>query len=610
MKQISTFQITGMTLSGFKSYNGPMELSFGNPTIVTGGNGKGKSSVADAIAFIITGLPFFGERGIDRLHCDDNGDLFLRMGFVDGEGQAHELTRTRRSSRMTVTFDGYEIRQLDLAEMFGEKDVFLSIFNPLYFIEELGDNGKNLLERYLPAVSHGEIMEKLSEDTRESLMGQEFLSPEGYLKRLREDIRELEETVIYLTGQKDLTGTQRRDNQESLSDLTEKLAALTSEMELLEQKRYADLSISQMKEQLVELSSRYDETAQDSGTAGQAEAAFAELHRRMGARGAEQYVSKFTDALADARATVNELATRYAKEMGYYKGFHPGISCPVCHRPVTEENLGEVQGDLKKVITAIVAEGRERKAQLEELQALDAESNAVFEQFKADDLQTLETQIQTLSSQNSAEAGSERNSELDRLRTDIQNLTATLEYGNLTQAEYDRLRGYDDKRRQFESDLAALQALTGKSGTDYEAQIKAAQDQVVHKKKLISGMALYLSKRAELTFSALRMNRVAISLYDVVKTTGEIKDTFRFTYNGRRYDRLSLSEKVRAGMEVSEMMKRLTGRNYPVFVDNMESVEDLANVRPTGQVIMAKLVPGAGLSVKGRSQASAPSKAA
>jgi DNA repair exonuclease SbcCD ATPase subunit len=610
VKQISTFQISGMTLSGFKSYNGPTELSFGNPTIVTGGNGKGKSSVADAIAFIITGLPFFGERGIDRLHCDDNGDLFLRMGFVDGEGQAHELTRTRRSSRMTVTSDGYEIRQLDLTEMFGEKDVFLSIFNPLYFIEELGDNGKNLLERYLPAVSHGEIMEKLSEDTRESLMGQEFLSPEGYLKRLREDIRELEETVIYLTGQKDLTETQRRENQESLSDLTEKLAALTSEMELLEQKRYADLSISQMKEQLVELSSRYDEAAQDSGTAGQAEAAVAELHRRMGARGAEQYVSKFTDALADARAAVNELATRYAKEMGYYKGFHPGISCPVCHRPVTEENLGEVQGDLKKVITAIVAEGRERKAQLEELQALDAKSNAVFEQFKADDLQTLETQIQTLSSQNSAEAGGERNSELDRLRTDIQNLTATLEYGNLTQVEYDRLRECDGERRQFESDLAALQTLTGKSGTDYEAQIKAAQDQVIQKKKLISGMALYLSKRAELTFSALRMNRVAISLYDVVKTTGEIKDTFRFTYNGRRYDRLSLSEKVRAGMEVSEMMKRLTGRNYPVFVDNMESVEDLANVRPTGQVIMAKLVPGAGLSVKGRSQASAPSKAA
>ena len=45
-------------------------------------------------------------------------------------------------------------------------------------------------------------------------------------------------------------------------------------------------------------------------------------------------------------------------------------------------------------------------------------------------------------------------------------------------------------------------------------------------------------------------------------------------------------------------MKRLTGRNYPVFVDNMESVDDLANVRPTGQVIMAKCVAGTPLAVR------------
>ena len=63
------------------------------------------------------------------------------------------------------------------------------------------------------------------------------------------------------------------------------------------------------------------------------------------------------------------------------------------------------------------------------------------------------------------------------------------------------------------------------------------------------------------------------------------------------YDRLSLSEKIRAGMEVSELLKRLTGRNYPVFVDNMESVDDLANVHPTGQIIMARCVRGQPLSV-------------
>ena len=51
-------------------------------------------------------------------------------------------------------------------------------------------------------------------------------------------------------------------------------------------------------------------------------------------------------------------------------------------------------------------------------------------------------------------------------------------------------------------------------------------------------------------------------------------------------------------MELSELVKRLTGRNYPVFVDNMESIDDLENVRPTGQMIFAKCVSRAELSVR------------
>ena len=143
MEKIKGFQIISMTVSGFKCYEEPTEITFGNPTIVTGGNGRGKSSLADAIAFAITGLPFFGERGIDRLHNETNPDLQITMRFTDDTGRAHELTRSRQKDRMSITYDGYAIRQTDLNEMFGERDVFLSIFNPLYFIEELGENGKS-----------------------------------------------------------------------------------------------------------------------------------------------------------------------------------------------------------------------------------------------------------------------------------------------------------------------------------------------------------------------------------------------------------------------------------------------------------------------------------
>ena len=158
MKKIEQFQITSMSISGFKSYEGPTDLIFGNPTVITGGNGRGKTSIADAIAFVVTGLPFFGERGIDRLHNESNPDVAIRMCFVDETGTHHELTRTRRKNRMTITYDGYEIRQLDLNDMFGERDVFLSILNPLYFIEELGESGKNLLEMYLPMIPHETVL--------------------------------------------------------------------------------------------------------------------------------------------------------------------------------------------------------------------------------------------------------------------------------------------------------------------------------------------------------------------------------------------------------------------------------------------------------------------
>lgn len=189
MKKIEQFQITSLMLSGFKSYEEPTELVFGNPTVITGGNGRGKSSIADAIAFAVTGCPFFGERGIDRLHNENNPDVAIRMCFVDETGTLHELNRTRRKNRMTITYDGYEIRQLDLADLFGERDVFLSILNPLYFIEELGEDGKKLLERYLPTIPHETVLSQLSEPVREHLKNETILSPEGSLNRCREEIR-------------------------------------------------------------------------------------------------------------------------------------------------------------------------------------------------------------------------------------------------------------------------------------------------------------------------------------------------------------------------------------------------------------------------------------
>ena len=238
MEKIKGFQISSMTVSGFKCYEAPMEITFGNPTIVTGGNGRGKSSLADAIAFAVTGLPFFGERGIDRLHNETNPDLQITMRFTDETGKAHELTRSRQKDRMSITYDGYAIRQTDLNEMFGERDVFLSIFNPLYFIEELGEDGKKLLERYLPPVPQADVLSLLNEQTQQRLSGLKLLSPETFLKNRREEIRTLEQDAVYLSGKLDLAQKQRQSSKGLFAELTAQIQDLQQEIASLEARRF------------------------------------------------------------------------------------------------------------------------------------------------------------------------------------------------------------------------------------------------------------------------------------------------------------------------------------------------------------------------------------
>ena len=598
MKKIEQFQITSLMLSGFKSYEEPTELVFGNPTVITGGNGRGKSSIADAIAFAVTGCPFFGERGIDRLHNENNPDVAIRMCFVDETGTLHELNRTRRKNRMTITYDGYEIRQLDLADLFGERDVFLSIFNPLYFIEELGEDGKKLLERYLPTIPHETVLSQLSEPVREHLKNETILSPEGSLKRCREEIRGLEERITYLRGQKDLAASQGESHEQAEQELTLQADTLRKEIAKLEQRQFSSMDVSDMQERLVELSGRYEEAARDERTdTSKLREQLQTLREKIARREGEQYQSKFTEALAEASARVKDLGVRYQRESAAYKAFHAGMECPACHRSVTEQSLPEVQAALKKVLSELYAAGSEQRAQLIELQEMDKKAADNFAQFKEDDLGKWAAEAAEME-QRCASLAEQASAETERLRAEIQTLTADLEYGNLSQSEYDHLGTCREELRQSEAKIAALQTMTAAQLPDFDREIAQANASIAEIKRKMANVIAYISKRAELTFSQLKMNRVEISLYDVVKSTGEVKDTFKFQYGGRRYDRLSLSEKIRAGMEVSELMKRLTGRNYPVFVDNMESVDDLANVRPTGQIIMAKCVSGAALQVK------------
>ena len=607
MEKIGAFKITKLIMSGFKSYSKRTEFCFGEQTIITGGNGRGKSSIADAIAFVVTGLPFFGERKIDKLHSEDEPDILVSMCFVDEQGSTHELVRTRKGNRMTISLDGLEVRQMDLNELFGERDVFLSIFNPLYFIEELADDGKNLLQRYLPVIPQEEVIAHISNTVQQRLKGEYLVSPESRIKRLREEIRELEETSIYLQGQQDLAAAQREKNDTMLVALNERLEKLIIEKERLEEKRFEDIDVNSLQNELMELSTPYSElsgNALDVSMVTEFDESILKHTRLLGELRASVYEAKNTKEIAEVEECIKGLEEQYKRENGILKSIaHNGV-CPTCHRAVKEADIPILKSVFQTTITDIVEKGKTQRARLEQLQKLEQDAEREFAKKKEAQIAQLETERKELTGKRESDiaaanmAAEKAKVELERIRTRIQGITSDLEYGKLTTEEYERMKFYGNEVRNVQAELAAMQKSCAVSAGNYAEKIAAVKEKIRENKEQVESLLMYVSKRAELTFKQLQMNRVAISLFDVMKSTGEIKDTFKFTYNGRRYDRLSLSEKIRAGMEVSELIKRLTGRNYPVFVDNMESVDDLANVNPSGQVFIARCVRGAELAVK------------
>ena len=596
MNKIERFQITGMTISGFKSYQGPTELKFGGVTTITGGNGRGKSSVADAIAFAVTGMPFFGERGIDRLHNEENPDVSISLRFLDGEDVQHELLRTRRGNVMSITYDGYSIRQSVLDEMFGGKDVFLSIFNPLYFIEELGAKGKELLEQHLPLIRHETILEQLPELVRESLRNEEINVPDVYLKNRRKEIKDLRETITYLSGQCDLIQTQSAEREKSLALHEDKSAFLQGEISDLEKKQFDGLNVDEMQEQLVEMERRYDEMARDNKRdSAEAIKKIRELHSKISAREAELFTPPNAKRFAECQAKLDSLRVQYERQEQAFGAFNVGSVCPTCHRAIGADELPVVRKALKEAGAAIRKAAVALREEMKKLEEQTQAEAAAFDAAKAKDIRALKEAASRLEKESSPHA--DVLDQMEKLLQQRQALSAALEFGNLSQAEYDRLVAAREELRSCGAQIAALKNLPQRSDADFTLAIEDAEKQIKDIEIRITNAVAYISKRAELTFSQLKMNRVEIELYELVKSSGELKDTFKFTYSGRRYDRLSLSEKIRAGMELSELMKRLTGRNYPVFVDNMESVDDLENVKPTGQLIFAKCVRNTELQV-------------
>lgn len=185
---------------------------------------------------------------------------------------------------------------------------------------------------------------------------------------------------------------------------------------------------------------------------------------------------------------------------------------------------------------------------------------------------------------------------MEKISSRRQTIDVLLSCGNLTPAEEERL---SELRKEIAAKDAVLDQLSresSKPNQNVASQRDILQSQLNDVNARISAVVDYASVRNELLFKALHTPNVEFQLYDVVKKTGELVPAWKLRYRGTIYQCLSRSEKILAGLEVVELLKRLTGRCYPVFIDDSESVDHIP--RPSGQALISKKVADQPLKVQ------------
>ena len=556
MEQIQTICLLKIILKGFKRFKETYEVNLDTITYVMGGNGQGKTTIADAIAFAFCGTPLWGEKSCDRLKNPESAVLSVEVRFVDENGEVHTLVRQKDERDSIIVLDKNKIRQADMERIFAEKDIFLSILNPLYFLEKIAENGREFLQKLLPPVAHETILAGLTEHSRSLLEKESIPDPEYYIKQKRTALKEIKETEIYLDGQIDILKKQQKEAEQKLDELLGQGKAVAERKKELTEKRYKGIDVDSLKRQ---------------AEGADREAKRREIQSRRTAIEKRQYQSEFQEEIGKAKAKLEMRAGRYKQLEQRLSSLRLGDSCPTCHVTVTQDTLPLMQKGIKEDMLRTFAEGKTAREALTELFDMEKKSCKHFENFKAEDLQKADAELAALQSDTSLAVIQEK-----------------IRLGNLSEEEYKELLELDKAAAAYTLEVEKVNA-TAQNPEKIKRLEQQATDNSKRKAELLNlihAAQEYAAKKAELMLSQLTMHHAAIKLFEIVKTTGEVKNVFKCTYDGRDYSWLSASEKIKAGLEISGLLKQITGLCYPVYIDNAESITTKLN-GVDGQVILA-----------------------
>lgn len=520
-------------IKNFKGLNDGLKVTFDDITYLVGDNAKNKSTIGGLPLWILTGYSLYGNNRevVSNDNRQDQVNTVASMTIVDNQGSEHTITRCKGKDNF-VMVDGIRSTQEVLSRYYIDVHSFLCSYNPSFFRSLDLAKQRELLIRILPNVSFKEAFNLLEQEEKEILAGNS------------ENLEISEENM---------------DLKKFCKDKRSEIKALQSDLDKITGSKsiLIDLALEKEGEEKV-----FDKQKELDALENEYERLISNGDEMLNVDDLEKNIEKINQKLNSIiKVELKDLQDRQEKEISNLESVSDKSSstCPVCKNKITNENLVKALSiTYRKNINSIGSKIENLKNETKEL--LDKRSLLTK---KCNEMKNPEIQEQVNKREN-------LKIKIDALRKEKQeidssNKTVILRKNQIQDAK-NKIENFD-KEAESITDTIDL----------YTKQIKVAN-------RLNILMIQEQMKKVD-----RYLNHVSVEFSKVDETTGEIIDCYQVKYDGRDYEKLSKSYKLRADIEIAILINKVMGTKSPMFIDDVESITQI-NFDSGVQTILAKVI--------------------
>ena len=560
-------QLRQIEIKGFKPYKDVKVVCFSENTVIEGDNGQGKSSIADAICFAFLGTGADGvEKAGAKLLNNESKDMYVMLMF-EVDGQEHILTRAKKGNKSELILDTNSIDQVELMNWIKQKDLFLSIFNPVYFTAMTPKEQKELLQKYLGEISFDEVIKKMGSEG-EVLIADCFMVPQIYIDRKREELKEADSRENFLRGfvvgkgNIEIPEEKLFTQQQELDKLKEALNVLNAKPTQLHDISVQVESHKQLTNQLSVLSTKKYKLETD------------------------YVIFPEEKQLNDKKLERERMLTEHSNLKSQLEIIKT-VTCPNCHTEI--EAVPGMREQIEQQINEVVAKGKLVAAEILDIQDALQKKKEERKSNDTKELEEINSQIADIQQQISGNDISKLQAENNKYFNDLQSEKADIQQ---------QISGLENDKRDIDSFNRTRQQAIEQNEKNKQ-EVEAAKTELSTFEPLREKLNRDIERAKKFNSTKLKMqgefigqflDKVDVQFQKIIKATGEVKDDFKLQYEDKDFNLLSTSERIKAGLEISNLLMNVTGYVYPVFVDNAESITVIPQLET--QMIAAKVKEG------------------